>query len=161
LALSTPFVNLFLGRSAQGLPAADQRHGHAAIELVLWLVVHLALRQAEGFAANVLRLLGQALRVPGHTTLSRRSRSLARRRPQAVPHRPMHRVIDSTGLTLFGQGEGDEEKQGGARRSWRKLDIVVDAGTREIVACVPTDNATDDAVRYRRRSGKLRARSRP
>jgi hypothetical protein len=32
--------------------------------LMLRLVFHLALRQAEGFAASVLRLLGQALRVP-------------------------------------------------------------------------------------------------
>jgi hypothetical protein len=39
--------------------------------------VHLALRQAEGFATSVLRLLGQELRVPDHATLSRRNRSFA------------------------------------------------------------------------------------
>jgi hypothetical protein len=57
----------------------------------------------------------------------------------------MHLVIDSTGLKLFGQGEWDEEKHGRARRSWRKLHIAVDADTGELVACVLTDNATDDA----------------
>src|SRR5215218_11088918 len=43
------------------------QQGDAAIELVLMLrlVVHLALRQAEGFAASIFRLLGQELRVPG------------------------------------------------------------------------------------------------
>jgi Transposase DDE domain len=65
-----------------------------AIELVLILrlVFHLALRQAEGFAAGVLRLLGQELCVPDHTTLCRRGRGLAGRRPEVVPHGPMHLV---------------------------------------------------------------------
>ncbi|WP_408886831.1 transposase [Lichenicola cladoniae] len=47
-------------------------YSDAAIELVLTLrlVFHLALRQAEGFARSVLRLLGLDLSVPDHTTLS-------------------------------------------------------------------------------------------
>src|ERR671912_71185 len=128
-------------------PGGQARYSDAAIELVLMLrlVFHLALRQAEGFAASVLRLLGQALRVPDHTPLSRRSRSFAGRRPKAVPHGPMHLVIDSTGLELFGQGEWDAEKHGRARRSWRKLHLAVDADTGEIVASMLTDNSADDA----------------
>jgi hypothetical protein len=128
-------------------PGGQAWYSDAAIELVLMLrlVFHLALRQAEGFVASVLRLLGQELRVPDHTTLSRRSRSFAGRRPRAVPHGPLHLVIDSTGLKLFGQGEWDEEKHGRARRSWRKLHIAVDVDTGELVACVLTDNAVDDA----------------
>jgi Transposase DDE domain len=128
-------------------PGGQAWYSDAAIELVLMLrlVFHLALRQAEGFAASVLRLLGQALRVPDHTTLSRRSRGFAGRQPKVVPNGPLHLVIDSTGLKLFGQGEWDEEKHGRTRRSWRKLHLAVDAGTGEIVACVLTDNAADDA----------------
>jgi transposase len=128
-------------------PGGQAGCSDATIELVLMLrlVFHLALRQAEGFAASGLRLLGQDLRAPGHTTLSRRSRGFARRQPKVVPHGPMHLVIDSTGLKLFGQGEWDEEKHGRARRSWRKLHLAVDADTGEIVACVLTDNAADDA----------------
>jgi hypothetical protein len=128
-------------------PGGQAWYSDAAIELVLTLrlVFHLALRQAEGFTASVLRLLGQELRVPDHTTLSRRSRGFARRRPKAIPHGPMHLVIDSTGLKLFGRGEWDEEKHGRARRSWRKLHLAVDADTGEIVACVLTDNGADDA----------------
>src|SRR3712207_402751 len=113
--------------------------------LMLRLVFHLALRQAEGFATSVLRLLGQELRVPDHTTLSRRSRSFAGRQSKVILNGPMHLVIDSTGLKLFGQGEWDQEKHGRARRSWRKLHLTVDADTGEIVACVLTDNAADDA----------------
>ena len=128
-------------------PGGQPWYSDAAIELVLMLrlVFHLALRQAEGFAASVLRLLGQELRVPDHTTLSRRSRGFAGWQPKVVPHGPLHLVIDSTGLKLFGQGEWDEEKHGRARRSWRKLHLAVDAGTGEIVACLLTDNAADDA----------------
>src|SRR5918999_5430187 len=103
-------------------PGGQARYSDAAIELVLMLrlVFHLALRQAEGFAASILRLLGQELRVPDHTTLSRRGRGSAGRQPKVVPHGPMHLVIDSTGLKLFGRGEWDAQKHGGrARRSWR------------------------------------------
>ena len=113
--------------------------------LILRLVFRLALRQAEGFANSVLRLLGRELRVPGHTRLSRRGRGSAGRRPKVVPHGPMHLVIDGTGLKLFGQGEWDEEKHGRARRSWRKLHLAVDTGTGEIVASALTDSGGDDA----------------
>src|ERR687886_2721094 len=130
-------------------PGGQAWYSDAAIEVVLMLrlVFHLALRQAEGFATSVLRLLGQELRVPDHTTLSRRSRGFAGRRPRTVPHGPMHLVIDSTGLKLFGRGEWDGERHGRTRRSWRKLHLAVDAGTGEIVASVLTDNAADDAGR--------------
>ena len=73
--------------------------------------------------------------------MSRRSRSFAGRRPKTVPHGPLHLVVDSTGLKLFGRGEWDEEKHGRTRRSWRELHLAVDAGTGEIVACVPTDDS--------------------
>src|SRR5919112_369452 len=62
-------------------PGSQARYADATIELVLTLrlVFHLALRQAEGFAASVLRLLGRDLRVPDHPTLSRRGRGYAPR----------------------------------------------------------------------------------
>src|SRR3712207_729844 len=133
-------------------PGGQAWYSDAAIELVLIelvlmlrLVFHLALRQAEGFAGSVLRLLGLGLRVPDHTTLCRRGRGFAGRRPKVAPDGPIHLVIDSTGLKLFGRGEWDAEKHGRARRSWRKLHIAVDAGACEIVACALTDNGADDA----------------
>src|SRR3954447_26661118 len=110
-------------------PGGQARYSDAAIELVLMLrfVFHLALRQTEGFTASILRLLGQEQRVPDHTTLSRRSRGFAGRRPKVIPHGPVHLVIDSTGLKLFGQGEWIEEKHGRATRSWRKLHLAVES----------------------------------
>jgi Transposase DDE domain len=128
-------------------PGGQARYSDLAIQLVLMLrlVFHLALRQAEAFAGSVLRLLGFDLFIPDHTTLSRRSRNFSGRRPHTVPHGPVHLVMDSTGLKLFGQGEWNEEKHGRTRRSWRKLHLALDADTGELVASVLTGNDLDDA----------------
>jgi hypothetical protein len=128
-------------------PGGQTRYSDLAIELVLMLrlVFHLALRQAEGFVGSVLRLLGLDLPVPDHTTLCRRSRRFAGRRPSVAPHGPLHLLIDSTGLKLFGQGEWQEQKHGWARRSWRKLHLALDADTGEIAASILTGNEADDA----------------
>ncbi len=120
-----------------------------AIELVLTLrlVFRLALRQAEAFSRSVLALLGLELAVPDHTTLSRRGRAFADRQHRAARHDgPVHLVLGSTGLQLFGQGEWDAQKHGRARRQWRKLHLAVDADTGEIAAHVLTEGHADDAA---------------
>ena len=93
----------------------------------------------------MLRLLGLDLPVPDHTTLSRRSRIVANRRPQFIPHGPLHPLIDNTGLKLLGKGEWNCEKHGRARRAWRKLHLAVDAETGEFVARVLTGKEAGDA----------------
>ena len=118
-----------------------------AIELVLTLrlVFHLALRQAEGFARSVLCLLGLDLSVPDHSTLSRRGRAFAGRQPRAARHDgPVHVILDSTGLQMFGQGEWNAEKHGRTPQRWRKLHLAVDAQTGEIVAHILTDTDVSD-----------------
>ena len=116
--------------------------------LTLRLVFHLALRQAEAFTRSLLQLLRLELSVPDHTTLSRRGRGFPDRQPRAARHDgPVHLVLDSTGLQLFGQGEWDAEKHGRTRGHWRKLHLAVDARTSEIAAHVLTDGNADDAVR--------------
>ena len=120
-----------------------------AIELVLTvrLVFELALRQAEAFARSVLKLLGLELRVPDHSTLSRRGRAFAGRQPRCRAGKgPMHLVLDSTGLELFGQGEWNAAKHGRARRRWRKLHLGVDADTGKIAAHRLTEGHADDAA---------------
>ena len=130
-------------------PGGQPLYSELAIELVLSLrlVFHLALRQAEAFAAGVLRLLGLELSVPDHTTLSRRGRAFAGRQPRvAAGGGPVHLVLDSTGLQLFGQGAWDAEKHGRARRRWLKLHLGVDATTGEIAAHVLSEGTADDAA---------------
>ena len=107
----------------------------------------LALRQAAGLASSVLRLLGLDLPVPDHTTLSRRGRAFAGRQPRVrAGSGPMHLVMDSTGLELFGQGEWDAARHGRKKRQWRKLHLAVDATTGETAAHVLTTGTADDAA---------------
>jgi transposase len=113
-------------------------------------VFRLAYRQAEGLVGSIIALLGLGLRVPDHTTLSRRAATLDVPRPRSAgagaDSEPMHLLVDSTGLKLCGKGEWLLEKHGAAtRRSWRMLHLGVDAGTGRIVACMLTPKDVDDA----------------
>ena len=130
-------------------PGGQPRYSDLAIELVLSLrlVFHLALRQAEGFTRSVLALLGLDLAVPDHTTLSRRGRAFAGLQPRVrASTGPVHLMLDSTGLELFGQGEWCAAKHGRLRRRWLKLHLGVDATTGEVAARVLTDGDEDDAA---------------
>jgi len=117
--------------------------------LTLRAVFRLALRQTEGLIGSIIDLLGLNLAVPDHSTLSRRAATLEVLLPQSsarVDGRPMHLLVDSTGLKLCGAGEWLVEKHGTkTRRSWRKLHIGMDANTGEIVAVAVTTNDVDDA----------------
>ncbi len=118
--------------------------------LTLRAVFRLAYRQAEGLISSIVDLLGLSLRVPDHTTLSRRAATLEVPRPRSAGagagSEPMHLLVDSTGLKLCGKGEWLLEKHGTAtRRSWRMLHLGVDAGTGRIVASTLTPKEVDDA----------------
>jgi hypothetical protein len=96
--------------------------------LTLRAVFRLAFRQTEGLIGSIIGLLGLTLRVPDHTTLSRRAATVdvpQPRRPSPEAGgaaEPLHLLVDSTGLKLCGPGEWLIEKHGTrTRRSWRKL----------------------------------------
>jgi hypothetical protein len=92
-----------------------------------------------------MRLLGLQIAVPDHSTLSRRGRGFAGRQSRAARHdRPVHVVLDSTGLQIFGQGEWDAERHGRKPRRWHKLHLAVDAEMSEIVAHRLTDKDGGD-----------------
>ena len=119
--------------------------------LTLRAVFRLAYRQAEGLIGSIIGLLGLTLRVPDHTTLSRRAATLTAPRPQPATAddgaRPLHLLVDSTGLKLCGAGEWLVEKHGSRRRrSWRKLHLGVDAETGQIVASALTSKDVDDGA---------------
>ncbi len=130
--------------------------------LTLRAVFRLPFRQTEGLIGSVIGLLGLDLAVPDHTTLSRRAETLEVPRPKprgagasagndaggdaGGDAGPMHLLVDSTGLKLYGAGEWLVEKHGTKRRrSWKKLHLGVDARTGRIVAATLTDREVDDA----------------
>jgi Transposase DDE domain len=68
-------------------------------------------------------LLGLAIRIPDHSTMSRRAANLAnlaRIKRKRRPDGPVHLLVDSTGLKVLGAGEWQQEKQAiRPRRTWR------------------------------------------
>jgi hypothetical protein len=61
--------------------------------------------------------------------------------------RPVHLLVDSTGLKLCGAGEWLVEKHGTKRRrAWRKLHLGVDADTGQIVASALTSREVNDGI---------------
>jgi len=120
--------------------------------LTLRAVFRLAYRQAEGLLGSIVGLLGLSLRVPDHTTLSRRAATLEVPRPwpgasDRPDAEPVHLLVDSTGLRLCGAGEWLTERHGTrTRRSWRKLHLGVDADTGRIVASSLTGREADDGA---------------
>jgi hypothetical protein len=62
-----------------------------------------------------------------------------------LPHGPLHLLIDSTGLQVYGARQWLEAKHGmKSRRKWRKLHLAVDANNGMIVAQTLTDQDADD-----------------
>jgi len=75
--------------------------------LTIRAVFRLAYRQAESLIGSIVGLLGLSLRVPDHTTLSRRAATLDVPRPRnagaGAGGEPMHLLVDSTGMKLCGK----------------------------------------------------------
>ena len=67
------------------------------------------------------------LSAPDYTTLSRRSQHLTRRLRPVPTDEGIHLVLDSTGLSIVGEGEWAAAKHGGCgRRGWKKFHLGVD-----------------------------------
>jgi hypothetical protein len=102
-------------------------------------VYHLPLRQTEGLMILIVELLKLDLPVPDYSTLSRRRVGLQLEPPRARRDEPLHLVVDSTGIKVFGEGEWKVRLHGYTyRRTWRKLHLGVDEAGGEVVAAVVT-----------------------
>ena len=103
-----------------GTRGGQRQYSDLAIEtaLTLRLIFHLPLRQTEGFLTSIFRMLGAGL----------------------------HLLVDSTGLSIVGEGEWAAVKHGGrGRRGWKKLHLGVDR-SGVIVAWALTEASVDDAT---------------
>jgi transposase len=133
-------------------PATGKRGGQSiysaiAIEtsLALCLVFHQPLRQTEGLLRSIAEVLKIDIAIPDHTTLSRRGGGLTILPKRVDRTEPLHLLVDSTGLKIYGEGEWLDQKHGiRSRRRWRKLHLGVDADTHEIVAVELTPDDVGD-----------------
>ena len=131
-----------------GTRGGQRQYSDLAIEtaLTLRLIFHLPLRQTEGFLTSIFRMLGLELSVPDHTTLSRRGQHLDLPLRCAPAGAGLHLLVDSTGLSIVGEGEWAAVKHGGrGRRGWKKLHLGVDR-SGVIVARALTAASVDDAT---------------
>jgi len=139
---------------ASGKPGGQRIYANIAIEaaLTIRMVFHLPLRQTEGFLGCMVRLLELNLQIPDHTTLSRRLKTLRDMQlPKRPANRPIHILIDSTGLRVH---VGHMQKPP-RNRAWHKLHLAVDADTGEIVASDLTARRTRDSTRVPALLGKI------
>ncbi len=130
-----------------GKRGGQRKFSDQAIEtaLVLRLVFKLPLRQAEGFLRSVLSLMALDLEAPDHTTISRRSQQVDVGLRLTATKGRLHLIVDSTGLSIIGEGEWAAVKHGGrGKRAWKKLHLGVDR-SGVIIAEVLTDGEADDA----------------
>ena len=100
-------------------PATGKRGGQPiysliAIEtsLALRLVFHQPLRQTEGLLRSIAGVLKIDIPIPDHTTLSRRGGGLTILPKRIDRNEPLHLLVDSTGLKIYGEGERLDRKHG-------------------------------------------------
>lgn len=117
-----------------------------AIEAMLTMkeVFHLSNRETEGLVRSLFHLMQVALQVPDHSTLSRRGQTVYIRLPKHA-RGPLHLVMDSSGLKVYGEGEWKVRQHGWSkRRTWCKFHLSVDAESGEVqAAMVSTAGVTD------------------
>ena len=115
--------------------------------LTLGMVYKQPLRQTEGFVRSLIKIMGLDLAVPDYSTFSRRGAGLVLPMdPRAQTNGPIHLVVDSTGLKIFGEGEWLENKHKtkAKRKSWRKLHLGLDLVSGDLVCSDLTTDGVGD-----------------
>jgi IS5 family transposase len=147
LWFSDDMIADWLNHQKSGRPGRPNTFTDTAILCMATLqqVYHLRLRSTEGLLLSLMKLMHLDLPVPNYSTLCRRRPTLQVELPRQGSAQPLHVVVDSTGVKVFGEGEWKVRQHGYTRRrTWRKLHLGVDEAKGEIVAAVlATNNFTD------------------
>jgi hypothetical protein len=140
-------IQSWLSHSKSGKRGKPRTYGDACIQsmLVLKSLYHLPQRATYGLVCSLLELMDLDLPVPHPTILSRRAANLSIALPPLKRGEPLHILVDSTGLKVYGEGEWKVRTHGiGRRRTWRKLHVAMNAETGEILASVATSSNVSD-----------------
>ncbi len=114
------FITLWLDENTlaqwyyQGPPTRGGvfRYSDQCIQAVLAIkaVFKLAFRQTQGLIQSLLAIMKKDIQVPSYSQLCRRQARLnafwAPSKPVEAPPEPIHLVVDSTGLKVYGEGDG-------------------------------------------------------
>lgn len=128
------------------------RYSDQCIEAALAIkaVFRLAFRQTQGLLKSLLSIMNKDIQVPSYSQLCRRQARLnafsAPPNLSDTAPEPIHLVVDSTGLKVYGEGEWKVRKHGADKhRTWRKLHLAADESTNTIHAVELTTNSVGDA----------------
>ena len=97
-------------------------------------------------AASLLKLAGLDWPVPDSSTLCRRQRPVTIQIPFRRAGGPLNLLVDSTGVTMRGDGEWQVRKPGPSRRRRRrKVHLAMDVATADIRAVEFTSGREGDS----------------
>jgi len=111
------------------------KYADAAIICVLTLrnLYKIPLRASQGLVESLITLTRLKLEAPNYSTLSRRAGKLKICLSTVNIQEPLHVLIDSTGIKIYGESEWKSVKHGTYRyQVWRKLHIMMDV-KRQII----------------------------
>ncbi|KAF1018175.1 MAG: IS5 family transposase ISBam3 [Burkholderia gladioli] len=116
-------------------------YGDTLIQTLLGVktVYRLTLRALQGFTKSLRDLAFPSLPVSNYTTLCRREKTLDVELPILCDNEPIHLVVDSTGLKVYGEGEWKVRQHGYSKqRTWRKVHLAHNANTGQVHAALMT-----------------------
>ena len=115
--------------------------------LIVRSLFQFPLRQVQGFLEGLFYMLDLDIKAPNYSTLCRRSSKLDVSLKHIKSHEPIHLLIDTTGLKVYGEGEWHIRVHGKSkRRTWRKFHAAIDHKTLEITAASLTPSTTHDSL---------------
>jgi hypothetical protein len=145
---SKDLAKCWYNKKKSGGRGASHTYSQAAIDALslIRFKFGLALRETQGFGSSLAELMKLSVRVPDYTTLCRRLKKLSKDIATKISSgKPVHVVIDSTGLKVFGEGEWKVRQHGySKRRIWMKLHLAVNESDSQILSVVLTDNSYKD-----------------
>jgi hypothetical protein len=132
-----------------GLQGRPFLYSDLAIETLLTVreLYQLPYRTTEGFGKWMFGLMQLDLPVPDYTAPCKRAAKLGLSFDLKKKKGKMNVIVDSTGLKVYGEGEWKMRAHGQSkRRTRRKLHLMIDAETQEIVAERLTTSGVHDTV---------------
>jgi hypothetical protein len=135
--------------SPTGRKGRVKTYSDLAVETALTLrsLLHLPLRQTQGFLEGLFHLLHVNLDVPYYSTLSRRGAALEVDLAALPSGKNINVVIDATGLKVYGEGEWKVRTHGkDKRRTWRKMHLGINRENHEIIAISLTESNVHDSI---------------